>query len=152
MPDDIEVQQQLLQDAQAGDEWVLRTGAGQISFRMGRAPRPLRADAQDALPDAFVRAVAEAADSATGGDGDDADLDDLSLAEADVDPAAFSLGRDAVEALQEVLVAALEHDQLVDSEIREIVAVLPDEVFYDAAFQALDQGADTEGVESFRAV
>jgi len=152
MPDDVSIQQQLLQDAQAGEEWVLRTDTGQITFRMGRAPRPLRAEAQDALPDAFVRAVAEAAEDAGGGDGDDANLDDLSLADTDVDPAAFSLGRGAVEALKEVLVAALEHDQLVNSEIREIVAVLPDPVFYEAAFEALDQGADTEGVESFRSV
>jgi hypothetical protein len=152
MRDDIEVQQQLLRDAQAGEEWVLRTDTGQITFEMGRAPRPLRADAQDALPDAFVRAVAEAADDAAGDGDGDADLEDLSLAEADVDPAAFSLGRDAVEALRDVLVAALDHDQLVDSEIREIVAVLPDEIFYEAAFEALDHGADTEGVESFRAV
>jgi hypothetical protein len=152
MPDDVDVQQELLQDAQAGEEWVLRTAGGQITFRMGRAPRPLRAEAQDALPDAFVRAVAEAAEDAGGGDGDDADLDDLSLADTDVDPAAFSLGREAVKALQNVLVSALDHDQLVESEIREIVGVLPDEVFYEAAFEALDQGADTEGVESFRAV
>lgn len=146
MADDIDVQQRLLQDAQAGEEWVLRTADGQITFSMGRAPRPLRAEAQDALPEAFVRAVSEAADEAGG------DLDNIELSETDIDPAAFSLGREAVNALQNVLVAALDHDQLVESEIREIVEVLPDPVFYEAAFEALDAGADTEGVESFRAV
>lgn len=146
MPDDVKIQQQLLQDAQAGEEWVLRTQNGKITFRMGRAPRPLRAEAQDALPEAFVRAVSEAADEAG------SDLDDIALSETDIDPAAFSLGREAVTALQNVLVAALDHDQFVESEIREIVEVLPDPVFYEAAFEALDRGADTEGVESFRSV
>jgi hypothetical protein len=90
--------------------------------------------------------VTEAADEAGG------DLDDVALAETDIDPAAFSLGREAVESLQDVLVASLNHDTLVESEIREIVEVLPDGVFYQAAFEALDVGADTDGVESFREV
>ncbi len=51
MPGDVEVQQRLLQDAQDHEEWVLRTENGQITFQMGRAPRPLRAEAQDSLPE-----------------------------------------------------------------------------------------------------
>jgi hypothetical protein len=148
MPDDIEVQQQLLQDSRSAEEWVLRTQNGKITFRMTRAPRTLRARAQNALPDEFFATLEEALP-------EDAELDALTFEDLDLENInlhALVLPPAAVEALKDVLVAALDHDQLVDSEIREIVEALPDETFYEAAFQALEQGSDTEAIESFRQV
>jgi hypothetical protein len=147
MGDDIELQQQILQDAQQGREWVLQTSKGSVRFEMTAVDRTLRARAQSALPETFFD---EMLDALEGEDIDDLSLDDLDTDEINMQ--SFVLPPEAVDALEDVLVAALNHEQYADLEIREIVEVLPDALFYEAAFEALSMGADREGIESFREV
>lgn len=148
-----EVQQEILKSAKQGRKWQLHHETGTIDFRMTPPDRVLRSEAQNAIPSSFIDAVEhEIKDSQQDIEDieENFDEEDLLGDESEIDPKDAVLGGEATAKLDELLKDSLEHNTLSDREINEIVDVLPDPLFYEAAFAALDMGAGVDESETIQ--
>lgn len=148
-----EIQQKVVGDSRTARDYTLVTEYGEITFDLYRAPRTLRQSVLRSLPDALLEQMQDESseDGETEVDLDDFNnLDDLGEARPDnFDPDAI-MPPEAVEKFTELIVESLDHGELADMEIRELVESMGDKEFYATGYLILAYSAEVSGVKRFR--
>lgn len=148
-----EIQQKVVGDANEGRSYTLVTVHGEINFDLHRVNRSMRQRTLKTLPDALLKQMQDESDEESEVDTDLSrfnELDDLSEARPDdFNPEAI-LPPEAVDAFEEMIAESLNHPDLADMEIKELVQAFDDETFYATGYLVLAYSAEASGVKRFR--
>jgi len=150
--DDVEVLDKILEESNGGRDYIVETEFGEITFTMNRVSRVRRQDFLASLPDSLVDAMAAQEDETTDElDVEElSDLDEIQDAQPDDVPSDAVVGAEEVDEFADLILDSLDHPDITDRELTELMEYWDDQMFYGTAFLVVSYSADTEGVEGFR--
>lgn len=148
--DQLDIFEDIVYGAEQTAEFVIETRRGDLVFELVRVERRVRNRVLSSLPADFFGSLEDldTGDVADADDPSEVDLSDADLDDVDVSDLAFP--EEATEAWNDMIVRGLEHDELSDSEIRQLVKELPDDVWYGAGSEVLNHSMQGGRVEGFR--
>lgn len=149
--EDTKVLDSVLNSASDGYPFVVDCGRhGDIEFEMTRVPRQRRQGFIEDLPEELVEYMQDQADEREQDIADVESMDDISDAAPDDAPSDSMIGKAEVQMMENLIVESFEHPSIVGSELRDLMELWPDKMFYSTTFLILGISGESHGVEGFQ--